>query len=40
MREVIVAFRVTEPERDRLKLRAEESNQSVSDLIRTKVIQD
>jgi hypothetical protein len=38
MREVIVAFRVTEPERDRLKLRAEENNQSVSDLIRTELL--
>jgi hypothetical protein len=40
MREVIVAFRVTALERDRLKSRAKESNQSVSDLIRTKIIQD
>jgi hypothetical protein len=40
MREVIVAFRVTVLERDRLKSRAKESNQSVSDLIITKIIQD
>ena len=40
MREVIVAFRLTKPERDELKKRASENNQSVSELIRTKVIED
>lgn len=40
MRELIVAFRVTVLERDRLKLRAEMNNQSVSELIRKKVIED
>ena len=39
MREIIVSFRVTESERDNLKLKAEENNQSVSDLIREKIFE-
>lgn len=38
MREVIVAFRLTKPEREELKKRASESNQSISDLIRTQLL--
>ena len=38
MREVIVAFRVTVPEREELKRKASETNQSISDLIRSRLL--